>query len=237
MRSRSQPARGNRRRESSSSASSRSAGSLRSVSTAGRLRSVSTAVQAAALAASSNCGRGYGSDDVTLRPPPGGYDPTRHGWHDPRGYAESWRFKPSSEPGSFGWMTVKSNDHHGITGKEPRMVAVSEEAPPWFVGPHTSEGPFSTETVPVRRCCDVVMDGNKLAYEPKRFVQGPHLNVQVKYGLEPPKPVADGIGARARAAVHRVQNHNVAKEHHLLGTGCQTASAVRLYHSRHRFLQ
>lgn len=109
------------------------------------------------------------------------YNPEKHGWHDPRGQLESTRLNEPSCGKSWAWTMRKAQDHIGY-GNGPvgwgdiQGTAVSGDNPDWFVGTRTVPGPFSTKTVPVRRCPFVHIEGQNMRVRSKSYEQGQHLN-------------------------------------------------------------
>lgn len=119
-----------------------------------------------------------------------GYNERRHGWHDPRGMAESRRLASMDRlpdgmapPGSWTWTVNKARNHigAGINGtmdsSDVSSTMVSADSPDWFVGLRTLDGPFNCKAVPVRRCPKNYIEGNVLRVRGRTYEQGECLDI------------------------------------------------------------
>jgi len=119
-----------------------------------------------------------------------GYDASRHGWHDPRGMAENSRLASidrlpdgSAIPGSWVWTMNKARNHigagiNGILGSnDVSSTMVSGDAPDWFIGLRTVDGPFNCKAVPVRRCPNNFIEGKTLRVRARSYEQGDCLDI------------------------------------------------------------
>lgn len=119
-----------------------------------------------------------------------GYQASRHGWYDPRGKAENTRLScadrlpdGSAIPGSWTWMINKAHNHIGagvtgiLDGTDVCGTMVSGDAPDWFIGVRTMDGPFNCKAVPVRRCPKNYIEGKTLRVQARTYKQGDCLDV------------------------------------------------------------
>jgi len=152
------------------------------------------------------------------------YSSQHHGWHDPRGQMEATRLNDPSQEKSWAWTMRKANNHIGygddgyVTRGDIQGTAVSGDNPDWFVGSRTVPGPFSTKTVPVKRCPFVHIEGQKMRHRAKSFVQGPHLNTIET--MHPTGKVPER--AKKKAYINHLEMPNKAKHCSLVHGGCQS---------------
>jgi hypothetical protein len=162
------------------------------------------------------------------------FDPAKHGWHDPRGQMEQTRLCDPSQGRSWAWTMRKARDHtgYGIEGMpthgDIQGTAVSGDGPDWFVGPKTVTGPFSTKTVPTRRCPVAQIDGQTMRLRGKTY-EHPG-NLQITETLHDGNKVPEK-SRRARPA-HPMDAFNKAKHCSLIHGGCQT-KPEQMFLSRH----
>mmetsp|Transcript_11057 Transcript_11057/g.25312 ORF Transcript_11057/g.25312 Transcript_11057/m.25312 type:complete len:338 (+) Transcript_11057:55-1068(+) len=127
-----------------------------------------------------------------------GYDSRKHGWHVPSGHAEQTRLLDPGEQGSWAWTMRKARDHIGygdianpnVNRSDFQGTAISGDAPDWFIGTRTLDAPFSTKTVPARRCPRVTIEGKEMKVRAKTFKQGEGLSttVTIHDSSRPPTP-------------------------------------------------
>lgn len=106
-------------------------------------------------------------------------------WNSHAGQAfEQKHLYNENSPSSYYWILNKSKNHmgYGVDGRvnpgEVQTTAVSGDAPQWMVGPRTFNGPFSTKTVPVRRCPDMELNPERgLIYTHKTYHQGDCMDI------------------------------------------------------------
>lgn len=166
------------------------------------------------------------------------YNPEKHGWHDPRGQMETMRLNDPPQSRSWAWTMRKSCDHLGYGEKgmigwgDIQCTAVSGDGPEWFVGTKTVPGPFTTETVPVRRCPVVHIEGKHMGIRGKTYEHAGNLQTSErmhdtnKVPLKGKRPVRDDPLAKA------MFKPNKAKMCSLIHGGCQTKED-RMPLSRH----
>jgi len=152
----------------------------------------------------------------------GMYDSRFHGWHDPRGQLEATRLNEPVQPRSWAWTMRKARDHLGygadgmVSTGDVQGTAVSGDNPDWFVGTRTVPGPFSTKTVPVKRCPFVHIEGKQVRVRAKSFNQGDYLDCNETMHDDhrvPPK-------AKRKAFINPMETVNRAKLCSLQSGGC-----------------
>lgn len=152
------------------------------------------------------------------------YDPAKHGWHDPRGQLEQTRLSEPGNPRSHAWVTRKSRDHLGygqggsVGHGDVQGTAVSGDGPEWFVGTKTVPGPFSTKTVPVRRCPFVHIEGQTMRARGREYHQGDNMDIAEtmhETNKIPERP-------RMKEKKDPMRKFNSAKYCSLIHGGCQT---------------
>jgi len=162
------------------------------------------------------------------------YSAAKHGWHDPHGQMEATRLNDPSQGRSWAWTMRKARNHIGygddgvVNWGDVQGTAVSGDNPNWFVGTRTVAGPFSTKSVPVRRCPWVNIDGKQMRVQAKSFTQGDHLDtVETLHDTHhvPKKP-------KKPAAANPMEGINRAKMSSLVHGGCQT-KPEHMFMSRH----
>eukprot|EP00933_Yihiella_yeosuensis_P028778 TRINITY_DN22596_c0_g1_i1.p1 TRINITY_DN22596_c0_g1~~TRINITY_DN22596_c0_g1_i1.p1 ORF type:complete len:324 (-),score=55.10 TRINITY_DN22596_c0_g1_i1:70-1041(-) len=163
------------------------------------------------------------------------YDSAKHGWQHPIAQAESRRLANPAESGSWKWMMRKARDHIGygddgmVNWGDVQTTAISGDGPAWLVGPRTVPGPFSTKTVPVRRCPEVSIKGQDMRIRAKTYTQGEGLcsNEIIHDTPFPPTP------EKVRKKIPIVEQHqlkmNKAKWNNLDMGGCQTRDHVNTF--------
>lgn len=154
----------------------------------------------------------------------GEYNPAKHGWHDPRGQMEHTRLCDPPAGRSWAWTMRKARDHIGygddgmVNWGDTQGTAISGDGPSWFLGTKTVPGPFSTKTVPVRRCPYVHIEGKDMRIRGKTFQQGDNMNIlETIYATNavPDKP--------KRQRPHQpMKQINFAEQTSLIHGGCQT---------------
>jgi len=127
-----------------------------------------------------------------------GFDSRKHGWHVPHGHAEQTRLLDPAQEGSWAWTMRKARDHIGygdianpcINRTDFQGTAVSGDSPDWFIGSRTVDAPFSTKTVPARRCPRVAIEGKTMKTRAKSFQRGDCLSttVTIHDTSRPPTP-------------------------------------------------
>jgi len=160
----------------------------------------------------------------------GAFDPAKHGWYDTRHgrSASQRRCYDADVPGSYPWLMLKAKNHSGY-GRDGRVnvgevqgTAVSEDAPSWFIGSRTVPGPFSTKKHPIRRCPDVVIEGQgPLKLKSKTFRQGPGLEIieTLHNSSIPPAPTPRVVPNTYQNRARRDELDVPARHSHLYG-GC-----------------
>lgn len=153
----------------------------------------------------------------------GNYDPQLHGWHDPRGQAETMRLNDPPAARSHAWTMRKARDHIGygddgmVNWGDIQTTAVSGDGPTWFVGARTVPGPFTTKTVPVKRCPFVHIEGQQMRTRGKTYEHGPNLST-----VETLHPTNDVPAKPKRKVAEDMWMFNRAKYCSLKHGGCQT---------------
>lgn len=149
----------------------------------------------------------------------GRYDPRKHGWHDPRGQAENTRLCDPPAARSHAWNSRKARDHIGygedgmVSWGDIQSTAVSQDGPTWFVGTRTVPGPFSTKTVPVRRCPLVHLDGQTVRARGKTYEHAGNLRTVETLHASNDVPI--------KTKKKAVQDFNPAMYHSMINGGCQ----------------
>lgn len=152
------------------------------------------------------------------------YSAAGHGWHDPHGQMETNRLNDPSRGRSWAWTMRKARDHIGygddgmVNWGDVQGTAVSGDNPDWFVGTRTVPGPFSTKTVPVKRCPFVHIDGKEMRVRAKSYQQGPHLNTGETLHATHKVPAQ----AKKKAFINPMEQVNRAKLCSLVHGGCQS---------------
>jgi len=217
----------------------------------GTLESLSGSIRPCTVAVERSPGGGRTQGARTMRPMTegavayDGYDSRKHGWHDPRGQLEHARLTdPTQEGSSWAWTMRKARDHTGYEGTvstgDTQVTAVSGNGPAWFLGTKTVPGPFSTKTIPVRRCPFNNIDGKHMKARGKTYEQGETLNIQetlhpshenhAQYKLNGSNTVPESV--RPRRAAHPMDAFNKATYCSLEHGGCQS-KAMPMPLSRH----
>jgi len=172
---------------------------------------------------SAGAARGVTYDNY-MQDPPLGYDSRRHGWHDPRGQLEQTRLQDPPQGNSYAWKMRKARDHTGygddgmVSSGDCQCTAVSGNGPAWFIGTKTVPGPFTTNTVPIRRCPEVGIEGKEMKIRGKTYEQGDYLNThETTHGQN---TVPEKV--RKTREPHPMDLFNKARYHSLVHGGCQT---------------
>lgn len=151
------------------------------------------------------------------------YNPEKHGWHDPRGQMEHTRLCDPPQGRSWAWDMRKSRNHIGygngmIEWGDVQCTAVSGDGPDWFVGTKTNPGPFTTKTVPVRRCPHVHIEGKDMRIRGKTYDHPENLQIvetMHETNHPPDKP-------KRKAKHDPMYTANRARGCSLIHGGCQT---------------
>ncbi|CAE8595551.1 unnamed protein product [Polarella glacialis] len=202
--------------------------------------------------AASQASRDHGRRLPSLTSSASGFDAAKHSWQTPQGQAyQREHLLNEHSPQSYAWILQKSKNHtgYGVDGRvnpgEVQGTAVSGDSPNWFCGPRTFEGPFSTKTVPVRRCPDVEVNPNgKLTYIGKEFIRGPNLSISEIHremgsgkfrerisigGTDSSRSQVGVLPSKAPVpAWLQRANHNKAKDCHLYGGCISTVPCIAL---------
>eukprot|EP00930_Biecheleria_cincta_P075904 TRINITY_DN63097_c0_g1_i1.p1 TRINITY_DN63097_c0_g1~~TRINITY_DN63097_c0_g1_i1.p1 ORF type:complete len:258 (-),score=28.71 TRINITY_DN63097_c0_g1_i1:110-847(-) len=176
----------------------------------------------------------------------------RHGWHSHSGqeFNRTHLYNEAS-PQSYYWTMGKSKNHmgygpNGSTNGKVLGTAVSGDGPDWLVGPRTFDGPFTTNTMPVRRCPDVHFNDRtgRMTYMHKTFHQGPNMDITEVHreidmgggrltGTQATKITIAATPRTARSARATIPTwlakatHNPAKDCHILHGGCVMQSQYK----------
>lgn len=160
------------------------------------------------------------------------YDPSKHGWYHPLGQLERQRLADTNEQGSWVWTMGKARDHIGygtdgvVDGGDVQPTAVSADAPQWLIGTRTLAGPFSTKTVPVRRCPRIDIEGREMKVRARTYIQGEGLSAIEVLGDSSKPPTPAKVKPRLNPAQILI---NQAKLNNLIHGGCNARPEVNTF--------
>jgi hypothetical protein len=97
-------------------------------------------------------------------------------------------------------------------------TAVSGDGPDWFIGTRTTVGPFSTKTVPVRRCPYTHIEGQKVRVRGRTYSQGDNLDIRET--MHETNKVPEKV--RRKPPKNPMEMPNKARYCSLIHGGCQT---------------